>query len=81
MLEPLASAQADQIRPTLVSIQRRLQVATTSADDDAVQPASAAGHLADIDSELIDLLVALRIAGYDATEDDWPVATPGACES
>ena len=77
MLEPLAPAQADQIRPTLVSIQRRLQAATTSA----VQPASAAGHLDDIDAELIDLLTALRIAGYDATEDDWPVAPPGACES
>ena len=81
MLEPLAPAQADQIRPTLVSIQRRLQAAITSVDDDAVRPASAAGHLDDIDSELIDLLAALRIAGYDATEDDWPVAPPGACES
>ena len=81
MLEPLARAQADQIRPTLVSIQRRRHAATTSADDNAVQPASAAGHLDDIDSELIDLLAALRIAGYDATEDDRPVAPPGACES
>jgi hypothetical protein len=81
MPESLAPAQADQIRPTLASIQRRLQAATTSADDAAVQPASAAGHLDDIDSELIGLLTALRIAGYDATRDDWPVAPPGASES
>jgi hypothetical protein len=78
---PEALAPADQIRPTLVSIQRRLQAATTSANDAAVEATSAAGHLDDIDSELIDLLTALRIAGYDATEDDWPVAPPGASAS
>jgi hypothetical protein len=81
VIKPLAPVQADQIRPTLLSIQRRLQAATPSADDHAVQPASADGQLDAIDAELIDLLTALRFAGYDATQDDWPVAPRGASES